>query len=294
MLHRQIGILNVYEPNVQGERRDFFALLKAIISDWRIPGSLFTWFRGGGLVGASRLDSFLLSPELFSCYPYLVQCSLPRSLSDHKPIILKEKSLNKIFRPFKWFNYWADDSILVDRIKVLSEVNKGIGINKFLLLTKNLTKERAREVRALKADSVEEISRNIDLLEEKLLSDPCNSHLQQEISSSKANMWAVTRKVEREWLQKSRLKWFKEGDKNTKFFHLTAVLRGRKNQISKLKFQNVIFKNQASIKRVFVNYFFAGYNEVKTIPLNKFDIPLKRINYVSRRFLESPFLEEEV
>ncbi|KAE8665942.1 hypothetical protein F3Y22_tig00112523pilonHSYRG00172 [Hibiscus syriacus] len=61
-------------------------------------------------------------------------------------------------------------------------------------------------------------------------------------------MWTVARKEEREWLQKYRLNWFKEG----------------------------------------------GFNEVKTIPLKKFDIPLKRINPASKRLIESPFSEEEV
>ncbi|PKI46795.1 hypothetical protein CRG98_032792 [Punica granatum] len=40
------------------------------------------------------------------------------------------------------------------------------------------------------------------------------------------------------WRQKSRELWLKDGDRNTKFFHLSTVIRRRANQIAAIKDNN--------------------------------------------------------
>eukprot|EP00253_Pinus_taeda_P016454 PITA_16454 len=58
------------------------------------------------------------------------------------------------------------------------------------------------------------------------------------------------------WWQKSRIRWLKEGEKNTKFFHKTIVQRHMHNQISQLNnAQGEKIETQAGIEQEFLQYF---------------------------------------
>ncbi|XP_048422575.1 uncharacterized protein LOC125469371 [Pyrus x bretschneideri] len=58
------------------------------------------------------------------------------------------------------------------------------------------------------------------------------------------------------WLQKSRNTWLREGDKNTKFFHLSAVVRRRKNKLEGLNnSEGVWTDDKEALKSIVVNYF---------------------------------------
>ncbi|XP_008221396.1 PREDICTED: uncharacterized protein LOC103321374 [Prunus mume] len=58
------------------------------------------------------------------------------------------------------------------------------------------------------------------------------------------------------WQQKSRVKWLQEGDRNTKFFHLSTIVRRRRNKIEKLKNNVGVWVEEAiELKKFAIDYF---------------------------------------
>jgi hypothetical protein len=79
---------------------------------------------------------------------------------------------------------------------------------------------------------------------------------QREIRKITDHMNELLYKEEMIWLQRSRISWLKEGDRNTKFFQQRAVWRARKNSIKKLKDNEGVWHDTPSdMERMATSYF---------------------------------------
>jgi hypothetical protein len=68
------------------------------------------------------------------------------------------------------------------------------------------------------------------------------------------------------WLQRSRVAWLKEGDRNTSFFHRKVSHRARKNKIKKLKHTNGSYaENNEEIKGIVTTFFKNLYTNDRTV-----------------------------
>ena len=78
----------------------------------------------------------------------------------------------------------------------------------------------------------------------------------QEIRRVTDSMNELLYREEMMWLQRARLSWLKEGDRNTKYFHSKAVWRARKNKIRKLVDDvGTIHEDEATMQQMATNYF---------------------------------------
>ena len=79
---------------------------------------------------------------------------------------------------------------------------------------------------------------NILLLQESMDSVPLDP-TKSALGLARCTLKNLLQAEETHWKQKSRANWLQEGDRNTKFFHLAAKIRGSKNRIDKVEFKGI-------------------------------------------------------
>ncbi|KAE8667524.1 hypothetical protein F3Y22_tig00112402pilonHSYRG00255 [Hibiscus syriacus] len=139
--------------------------------DLPLEGNCFTWFIGGESVTASRLDRFLISPEVLLSCPNLAQSSLPRSLSDHNPVILKTQEQVISPKSFKWFTHWSDDREYVEMVKSVCGTHSIKGICNKLREVKSATNVWVSNTREKDTESWPDIESRLQALEASLVAN---------------------------------------------------------------------------------------------------------------------------
>jgi hypothetical protein len=266
------------------------------LMDLPLAGGVATWANN---LSWSRLDRFLVSPDWEFSYPGLVQKKLLRVCSDHAPIILMRGCLQNGKCPFKFENMWLKEEGFVDKVRSWWSSFSFMGSPSFIL---------AKKLRALKGEikrwnrevfgnvgarnkawteEVEELDRlgEIRRLSEEemerrrvLVADLEASLLQEEIS----------------WRQKSRVRWLKEGDKCTKFFHQVASANRRNNSIESLMVNGSPTSDPTSIGDHVVNYYKSLFSEPLSWRPRLDNLEFDRLNGEEAASLENPFEEKEV
>jgi hypothetical protein len=96
------------------------------------------------------------------------------------------------------------------------------------------------------------------------------------------------------WRQKSMVRWFKEGDKCTKFFHHMANANRRNNSIESLTLNGLPTSDPASISDHIVNFYESLFSEPLNWRLRLDNLEFDMLNIEEASSLEDPFEEREV
>jgi hypothetical protein len=104
------------------------------------------------------------------------------------------------------------------------------------------------------------VTRELQKLREKLSSLQAVNGPREEIRAITDLMNETLYREEMLWLQRSRIDWLREGDRNTKYFHRRAVWRARRNKILKLRDENCVVNTvPIDMQRMSVSYFKSLY-----------------------------------
>ncbi|XP_022562550.1 uncharacterized protein LOC111208096 [Brassica napus] len=99
------------------------------------------------------------------------------------------------------------------------------------------------------------------------------------------------------WFQKSREKWVAHGERNTKFFHMSTIIRRRRNRVEALKKDDNHWVTDANeLEELAVNYFKRLYSleDVETEPIRLSGRGFVRLTSQDYEILNKTFSAEEV
>nr|KYP36537.1 Putative ribonuclease H protein At1g65750 family [Cajanus cajan] len=263
----------------QSDMRAFNDFIEKMeVEDLPIVGRRFSWYKTNGTV-RSRLDRILVSREWFLAWPGSIQMIMDRCISDHCPIKLQVSNSDWGPKPFRSLDHWFQDpsfkKFVVDTWKELCVHGWGAYVLKEKL---KLLKQKLREWNSVKfEDPVSSQKRIVNIL----------SKLQNKF-------WEVAIRNESILAQKSRVSWLKEGDMNTKFFHLMINWRRRKNELKGL-FINGVWSDETMVVKDHVRQFFKQRFQEQYQHRPVLDgVRFKVISSEQNNLLIAPFTEVEI
>ncbi|XP_058768539.1 uncharacterized protein LOC131642278 [Vicia villosa] len=232
-------------------------------------GSIFTWIKPNGKA-CSRLDRILLSEELVSIWGVVAQETGLRNISDHKPVWLKSSRLDWGPKVFKVNSCWFDHKEFKEFVEKEWNLLKFKGSKAFTL--KEKFKRLRDKLRWWNTNvfgwvdlKIEENAKDLNSMEESMLE--CISQITDEVSLERSRkqeeLWKNIHYKERILQQKSRTRWVREGDNNTKFFHATLRARYKRNALISVRRRNgEVVETVQEVKEEVRNQFAARFQEV--------------------------------
>ncbi|XP_028112692.1 uncharacterized protein LOC114310798 [Camellia sinensis] len=201
--------------------------------DLPMKGRRFTWCNALDGERWSRIDRFLLEGRWLEQFSFK-QWGLPGTISDHCPVMIKEDERNWGPKPFKFINAWLLHPNFISAVKSSWEVQVQQGWAGFRLLRKLASLKAS--LRRWNFEVFGHVETELKKTEEDLHALDLVAE-ERALSETEANsrrvfrglVWNLHRRKESLWHQKSRMLWAKCGDKNTRFFHLMASSRQRRN-----------------------------------------------------------------
>lgn len=120
------------------------------------------------------------------------------------------------------------------------------------------------------------------------------SHEIYERREAQFELWQWLKCKDTYWAQQSRAKWIKEGDRNTKYFHVMASIRQRKNCIEALCFRGRIIDDPEELRDASVSFFGSLFAEEHSTRPSFDSLEFKRLSEEQGNFLTAPFTMADI
>ena len=208
-------------------------------------GRQFTWANDLNPPTFEKLDRVLMSPEWELKFPNVSVKALDRSRSDHTPLLLNGKAPTNLgnFSEFKFELGWFIREGFFDMVSSIWQQEKRgetaiqIWQNKIRSLRQYL-RGWAKNSAGLVKKEKQQLLKLIDELDKKAEFSCLSPNELDSKSFANDRLANILREEEVRLFQRAKVKHLLEGDDNTKYFHLVANGKHRRQRIYSLEDEN--------------------------------------------------------
>jgi len=178
------------------------------------------------------LDRFLV-PEWFDRWPESFQTTLVRNFSDDCPILLRSKVVYWGPKPFRVLDCWLSDNSFKELVHQCWTSHQQSGWGGYVL--KEKLKQRMKiwnkEQFGDTFKKVKKIEFELNKLEEDTIQRQLSFQEDMKRKQLQEALWVAAQAHESLLRQKARSRWIKEGDCNSRYFHLMISANCRNNSL---------------------------------------------------------------
>ncbi|KAJ9707044.1 hypothetical protein PVL29_002161 [Vitis rotundifolia] len=281
--------------------KDFDSFIRECeLLDPPLRNASFTWSNLQESPVCKRLDRFLYSNEWGQLFSQGLQETLPRRTSDHCPIVLDTNPFKWGPTPFRFENMWLQHPSFKENFRNWWSGFQGNGweghkfMRRLQFVKANLkewNKVSFGELNERKKSILKDLA-NFDAIEQ---AGGLTPDLLVQRALRKGELEELVLREEIHWRQKARVKWVKEGDCNSRFFHKVANGRRNRKFIKMLENERgLVLNNAESITEEILLYFEKLYASPTGESWSIEGLDWSPITEESASRLDSPFTEEEI
>ncbi|XP_019455110.1 PREDICTED: uncharacterized protein LOC109356233 [Lupinus angustifolius] len=240
----------------------------------RTRGVEFTWSnrRIGVAHTEKRLDRAIYNDSWLSAWHHTSCFTLPRSASDHHPLMLcSSHGSNILHSHFRFHKMWLQHQGLRSVVEAHWS-NTVVGCPMYVLSNKlkglkTIFKSRNKEVFDNIHLRVKNALTSFELIQQKLSAEGQTDLLLAQEEQAQKDLLVASNSEEEFWKEKSRLNWKISDDRNTSYFHNISKIRFATKSMSMLRKEDTTLLDQHAIEEHVLDYFtnlYASKNE--TLP----------------------------